>query len=123
MEVSRSGYYHFLKKARQQPIDKDLALLSQSRQRQVRSDEAALVEQFVAMPIRQQAPVPRCAVGRGALHSDAGGAVLGEGAVPFRAFPQAVQAPQVIEEQGAHLFGRAVQPEQINLLTLTVVGS
>ena len=28
MEVSRSGYYHYLKKARTQPIDKDFELLS-----------------------------------------------------------------------------------------------
>jgi transposase InsO family protein len=31
MEVSRSGYYHFLKKAQTQPIDKDFELLSQVR--------------------------------------------------------------------------------------------
>ena len=29
MEVSRSGYYHYLKKAQTQPIDKDFELLSQ----------------------------------------------------------------------------------------------
>lgn len=32
MEVSRSGYYQFLKKARHQPLDKDFVLLSQVRQ-------------------------------------------------------------------------------------------
>ena len=59
-----------------------MAMLFQLRERQVGSDQPALVKQFIKVSVEQHPPVPRRPVGGGALGADASRAVVCDHTTP-----------------------------------------
>src|SRR2546430_7247076 len=84
------------------------------------NDEVALIHQFVAFAIEQDAPIPRQALVRGMLGADACSAVGGDGVIPARFVPQSVERMDVFKETFARVRWRNRRAVKIDILLAVV---
>src|SRR5438270_6227522 len=80
----------------------------------------ALIQQFVAFAIEQDAPIPRHALVGWMLRTDARSAVGGDGVIPARFVPQSVERMDVFKETFARVRWRNGRVVKIDIL-LTIV--
>src|SRR5881396_779234 len=80
----------------------------------------ALIQQFVAFAIEQDAPIPRYAFVRWMLRADAGSAVGGDGVIPARFVPQSVERMDVFQETFARVRWRNSRMVKIDVLLAVV---
>src|SRR5436190_15961317 len=80
----------------------------------------ALIHQFVAFAVEQDAPIPRQALVRWMLRADAGSAVGGDGVVPARFVPQSVKRMDVFKETFARVLWRNGRAVKIDVLLAVV---
>src|SRR6188472_1433225 len=76
----------------------------------------ALIHQFVAFPIEQDAPIPRHALIGWMLCADARGAVGGDGVIPTRCVPQGVERLDVFKKSFARLRWRNSRTIKVDIL-------
>src|SRR5437016_10998347 len=83
-------------------------------------DEVALIQQFVAFAIEQDAPIPRHALVGWMLRADARSAVGGDGVIPARFVPQSVERMDVFKETFARVRWRNGRAVKIDILLAVV---
>src|ERR1700730_17042018 len=86
-------------------------------------EDTALIEQFVALTINENAPIPRHTLRGGMLRADARRAVGGDGVIPARFVPENVERMKVFEEAFARVHLRNGGAVKIDVLALAVVRS
>src|SRR2546430_17468368 len=84
------------------------------------NDEVALIHQFVAFAIEQDAPIPRQALVGWMLRADARSAVGGDGVIPARFVPQSVERMDVFKETFARVRWRNGRAVKIDILVAVV---
>src|SRR6266496_4232651 len=80
----------------------------------------ALIHEFVAFAIEQDAPIPRYAFLRWMLGSDARSAIGGNGVIPARFVPQSVERMDVFKETFSRARWRNRRPVKIDIFIAVV---
>src|SRR5439155_10378466 len=80
----------------------------------------ALIQQFVAFVVKQDAPIPWQALVGWMLRADARGAVGGDGVIPARFVPQSVKRMDVFKETFARVRWRNGRAVKIDILIAVV---
>src|SRR5213596_3225781 len=80
----------------------------------------ALIHEFVAFAIEQDAPIPRQALVGWMLRTDARSAVGGDGVIPARFVPQSVERMDVFKETFARVRWRNRRAVKIDILLAVV---
>src|SRR6266496_5731660 len=80
----------------------------------------ALIHQFIAFAVEQDAPIPRQALVRWMLRADARSAVSGDGVVPAGFVPQRVERMDVFKKTFARVFWRNSRAVKIDVLLAVV---
>ena len=99
----------------------DQAALFQIGERDRTVERTGLVGQFVHVAVQQNPPVPANFMGVGiGMLPDAGGAIVGQGIVPFRVQLEVVDRAEVIEQDASRQRQVGVEAIEIDLLAAVV---